>query len=424
MIDKTLTETPGGSAVYQGDRTRGADGIMYGGWTGPIVMLIATLIAYIDRQALSVLAPMILKDTGLNAGDFGAIVLSFSIAYMLSNPIWGSILDYVGLRMGLAIAVGIWTLASASHALVVGFIGFAVARTVLGIGEGAVFPGCMKMSTDCLPLAKRSRGTAIGYSGAAAGALITPIIVIPFAIRFGWRAAFWVTGALGTAWLIGWYFICRPPKVPVNRGKLTKVSLPKLNDRRVWLVVSTYGLGAIGLGVGLYMMPLYLNRAAGVSQKDLAYITWIPYVAYWLGYYFWAWVSDKIVGDNPRPVGLLLLLSALALPCALMGRFHTWPILVAFFSWMLFVADGFITMGLHVGARVFPKEQSAMAAGIGGGSWGIVVGVASWIYGRWIDRQMFEPIFVTMSLVPLLGTLLFIALSGPWAKGKVAPEVV
>ena len=402
----------------------GPTGITYGGWTGPIVMLIATLVSYIDRQALAVLAPTILKDTGLNAGDFGAIVLSFSVAYMVANPVWGSILDFVGLRMGLAIAVAIWTISSASHALVTGFAGFVVARVVLGIGEGAVFPGCMKMSADCLPPSQQSRGTALGYSGAAAGSLITPLIVIPFAQYFGWRMAFGVTGALGVAWLIGWYFVCKPPKVPVKPRKLTKVSLPRLNDPRVWLVISTYGMGAIGLGVGIYMMPLYLNRAAGVSQKDLQYITWIPYVAYWIGYYVWGWVSDKIVGDNPRPVGLLLLLSAMALPCAFMGRFHTWPILVVFFSWMLFVADGFILMGLHVGARVFPKDQSGMAAGIGGGSWGIVVGVANWIYGHWIDQKIYEPIFVTMSLVPLIGTLLFIVVSRPWAKGRVAPAVV
>src|SRR5271154_1186772 len=118
-------------------RTRGADGILYGGWTGPLAMLIVTLISYVDRQTLAVLAPMILKDTGLNAADFGAILSFFSVAYMVSNPFWGSVMDYIGLRMGMAIAVLIWSVASASHAMVAGFIGFAIARAVLGIGEGA-----------------------------------------------------------------------------------------------------------------------------------------------------------------------------------------------------------------------------------------------------------------------------------------------
>lgn len=402
-------------------RTRGADGVMYGGqkyagWTGPLVILVATLISYIDRQALAVLAPTILKDTGLTASDFGVILSYFSISYMISNPFWGSVLDFVGLRLGMAIAVAIWTVASASHAVVAGFVGFAIARTVLGIGEGAVFPGCMKMATDCLPLSRQSRGTAIGYSGAAAGALITPLTVIPFAAAFGWRTAFWVTGGLGVAWLVWWYFICRPPTVPVKPRTLKKVTLPKLWDRRLWMIVTTYGTGAVALGVVLYMSPLYLNRAIGVSQKDLARIAWIPFIPWWLGYYAWGWVSDRVVPENPRPVWVVLMLSAMALPVAFTGYFHSWPVVVAFFSWAMFVADGFIVMGLHVGVRVYPKDQSGMAAGIGGGAWSMVLALILPTYGKWIDAQLFERIFVTMSVIPLLGTLVFLWLSAPWGK--------
>src|SRR5580692_2318969 len=136
-------------------------------WTGPLVMFLATLISYVDRQTLSVLAPTILPDVHLTATDFSYALSAFSIAYMLANPAWGSILDKIGLPLGMAIAVAIWTAASAAHALVGGLIGFAVARTILGIGEAAVFPGCVKMSTDCLPTAKIGRGIGIGYSGAA-----------------------------------------------------------------------------------------------------------------------------------------------------------------------------------------------------------------------------------------------------------------
>lgn len=399
-------------------RVRGADGRLYGGWTGPVVMLVATLISYIDRQTLAVLAPMILKDTGLTATDFGVILSFFSISYMLANPVWGSILDYVGLRAGMAIAVAIWTLSSTAHAWVTGFVGFALARTTLGIGEGAVFPGCMKMSTDCLPLNRQSRGTALGYSGAAVGSLITPLLVTPFAIAFGWRAAFWVTGGLGAAWLVWWYFVCRPPVVPVKPRVLTKVSLPNILDRRVWLIVTTYGTGAIALGVVAYMSPLYLNRALGLSQATLGYVLWIPTLGWWFGYYFWGWVSDRVVPHDARPLWVLFLLSALALPVAFVTAFHTWQVVVGFFLWAMFVGDGFIVMGLHVGARVFDKSQSGMAAGIGGGAWSMILAGVLPLYGKWIDSHSYVWIFVTMSLFPLLGTLIFVWLSLPWAKGK------
>jgi ACS family hexuronate transporter-like MFS transporter len=401
-----------------------ADTKIYGGWTGPVVMLAATLISYIDRQALAVLAPMILRETGLTGADFGVILSFFSISYMLANPLWGSVLDYVGLRAGMAIAVAIWTVASTSHAWVTGFVGFAIARTILGIGEGAVFPGCMKMSADCLPPGKQSRGTTLGYSGASIGSLITPLLVTPFALAFGWRAAFWVTGGLGTGWLIWWYFVCRPPIVPIMHRTRSQLAWPNLLDRRVWLIVTTYGTGAVALGVIAYLSPLYMNRALGLSQARLGYILWIPTVGWCVGYYFWGWFSDRVVPNDARPVWVLLMLSALALPVAFVTLFHSWQVAVGFFLWAMFIGDGFIVMGLHVGARVFSKDQAGMAAGIGGGSWSMVLAVILPVYGRWIDARLYLPIFVTMSLLPLLGTLIFIWLSLPWAGKRPAEAAV
>src|SRR5579872_1767303 len=97
-------------------------------WVPVVVMLTCSLLSYIDRQALAVISPMILKDTGLSAESYADAISVFSIVYMIANPLWGSLLDYVGLRAGMLAAVGIWTIASVSHAWVAGFLGFAAAR--------------------------------------------------------------------------------------------------------------------------------------------------------------------------------------------------------------------------------------------------------------------------------------------------------
>src|SRR5580658_3299372 len=89
-------------------------------WVPVLVMMTCSWLSYIDRQALAVISPMVLKDTGLTAGDYADAVSAFSIAYMIGNPLWGSLLDFVGLRLGMLIAVGIWTVASASHAWMTG----------------------------------------------------------------------------------------------------------------------------------------------------------------------------------------------------------------------------------------------------------------------------------------------------------------
>jgi ACS family hexuronate transporter-like MFS transporter len=391
----------------------------HAGWTGPVVMMAATLIAYIDRQALAVLSPMILKDIGLSAGTFGDALSAFSIAYMLANPLWGSVLDYLGLRLGMALAVLFWTLSSMSHAWLAGAVSLFIARTTLGVFEGGVFPGCMKMASDCLPAERRSRGVAVGYSGAALGSLVTPLLVTPLALRFGWRPVFWLTGALGTMWLVWWFFVARPPRVPHRARVETKLQLPNPLDRRFWLIVFTYGTGAIALGVVGYLSPLYLNRSLGLSQKELGYILWIPTVGWELGYFVWGWISDRFFREDPRPLKMLLLLSALALPVMFVTQFHSWPVVVAFLFWSMFIADGFIVMGLHIGVRVYPKDQSGMAGGIATGSWGAVLAIVLPVYGRLIDAREFGTIFVTMSLLPLAGTMIFAWLSLPWGGRPV-----
>src|SRR5262245_2396724 len=100
-------------------------------------MLLVSLISYIDRNTLALLAPTLLQQAHLSTEQYGFIISAFSLAYMLANPLWGWILDRVGLRVGMIVAVTVWSFASAAHAFAGGLVGFALARGVLGFGEGA-----------------------------------------------------------------------------------------------------------------------------------------------------------------------------------------------------------------------------------------------------------------------------------------------
>src|SRR5258705_12800064 len=175
-------------------------------WIPTVSMLLVSLISYIDRNTLALLAPTILKETHLSGEQYGYIISAFSIAYMIGNPVWGVLLDRFGLRRGMTTAVSFWTLASAAHAFASGFFSFAAARMLLGFGEGATFPGGLRTAVQTLPPSKRSRGIAVSYSGGSLGAIVTPIIVTPIFHQFGWRGAFWFTGLVGLFWLplLGW----------------------------------------------------------------------------------------------------------------------------------------------------------------------------------------------------------------------------
>jgi len=141
------------------------------------MMLLVSFISYLDRNTLAVLAPTILKETRLTNQQYGFIISAFSIAYMLGNPVWGYILDRIGLRRGMTVSVFLWTIASTLHAFVSGMFGFAAARSVLGFGEGATFPGGLRTVSETLTPEKRSRGIAVSYSGGSLGAILTPLIV-------------------------------------------------------------------------------------------------------------------------------------------------------------------------------------------------------------------------------------------------------
>jgi ACS family hexuronate transporter-like MFS transporter len=222
-------------------------------------MLLVSLISYIDRNTLALLAPTILKETGLSGEQYGFIISAFSIAYMVGNPLWGILLDRFGLRRGMTVAVSFWTLASVAHAFAGGLFSFAGARALLGFGEGATFPGGMRTAIQTLPPSSQSRGIAVAYSGGSLGAIVTPLIVTPIALWFGWRGAFWFTGLVGLLWLVMWRFVSRgfPTGPALRASKATE--RPRALDGRVWAFMSAYAFGGL---------PLASDMSCGFHLSD------------------------------------------------------------------------------------------------------------------------------------------------------------
>jgi len=380
-------------------------------WTASVAMMLCSWLSYVDRQILAVLSPMILKDTGLTAQSYGEVVSAFSVAYMIANPLWGSILDFVGMRIGMLVAVALWTVASASHAWMAGFLGFAAARALLGLGEGATFPGGLRASMDSLPPDRHSRGIAISYSGGSLGAIVAPLVVVPIALRFGWRAAFLFSGGLGVAWLITWSAVARPPYLPRPARKPQRMEWPNPFERRFWALVTSYALGAIAIGPILYLSPLYLNRVAGFSQADLGKVLWIPPFGWELGYFFWGWAADRFAPNQERPVRMFLLLAMAALPVAAIPWSGSRAIVLLLFFWSMFITGGFQMLALRTGARAYPRERTALAGGTASGAWSAVAAMLLPLLGRWFDQQRYTAIFALVAIMPLVGTTLWLWLS-------------
>src|SRR5215468_2586528 len=130
-------------------------------WWPSTGMMLGTLLSYVDRGSLAILSPMFLSATHMTAQDYSWCISAFSFAYMFSAFGWGSVLDRIGLRLGMAISLLIWMVSSATHAVVGSFAGFAIARAALGVGEGSIFPGGFRTALDSLPADKQARGIAL-----------------------------------------------------------------------------------------------------------------------------------------------------------------------------------------------------------------------------------------------------------------------
>jgi MFS transporter, ACS family, aldohexuronate transporter len=392
-------------------------------WVPCIGMALCSWLSFVDRQVLAILSPTILKDTGLTAQNFTDAASFFFLAYTLSNPIWGSILDYVGLRVGMLLAVGIWTAASMSHAWMSAFAGFALARAVLGFGEGATFPGGLRTAVESLPASVRARGIALSFSGGTIGAVMMPLLLGPLAIRYGWRTAFLATGGLGLIWLAIWTAIARPPFLPKVAQRPAKMTWPNLFERRVWALVFSYALPAISPGPILTIVALYLNQRLNQSQADVNQLVWIPPLTWGIGYFFWGWAADKFAANNPRPIGMFLLLTVASLTLGATTWTTSVPLAIALISFSTFIGGGFQMVALKVGSYAFPREQAAMMSGIASGSWSLVNFVllrAIGPWSNWMNDQRWEEIFWLIALLPAIGVAVWLVLSRRQAKPAAA----
>src|SRR5258705_1833148 len=179
-------------------------------WIVGLVFL-ATLINYIDRLTISVLAPVITKDLGLTNTQFGGIVTWFLLAYTISQGLSGKLYDRIGTRLGFVVSITIWSIAAISHAFARGLGSLSLFRFVLGLGEAGNWPGAAKTIAEWFPIRERAFGMAIFNSGAAIGSMLAPPLIIWLQLSYGWQTTFIVTGILGFLWLALWLLSYQPP---------------------------------------------------------------------------------------------------------------------------------------------------------------------------------------------------------------------
>src|SRR6476469_1423116 len=230
-------------------------------WTICGLLFVATTINYIDRQVLGVLAPTLQHALSWSETDYGNIVSWFSFAYGFGFLFAGQIVDWVGVRRGLAGAVVAWSIAAIGHAFARTVTGFSLARALLGASESAIFPGSIKAIAEWFPQRERALATGIFNAGTNTGAILTPLLVPWIALTWGWQWAFVATGVLGLLWLVLWIPFYRDvARSSVQGGVIQRPPLAKLFTRRqTWAFIVGKFMADPVWWFYLYWLPKFLD---------------------------------------------------------------------------------------------------------------------------------------------------------------------
>jgi ACS family hexuronate transporter-like MFS transporter len=294
-------------------------------WTICPLLFVATTINYVDRQVLGILAPTLQRELHWTEADYGDIVSWFSFAYAFGFLVAGRVIDWIGVRRGLATAVIAWSIAAIGHAFARTAAGFSIARAMLGVSESAIFPGSIKAVAEWFPQKERALATGIFNAGTNTGAILTPLLVPWIALRWGWQWAFVATGTLGLLWLALWIPLYRNPplsETSVDAPKVPWISL--FGHRQTWAFIVGKLMADPVWWFYLYWLPKFLDAKYGVKLAQIAAPIIVVYLIADVGSVGGGWTSSALINrgwsvNRARKVTMLAM-AVLIVPTTLVSR--------------------------------------------------------------------------------------------------------
>lgn len=412
-------------------------------WIGG-VLFASTVINYIDRQTLSLLAPYLKLEYHWTNTDYANIAIAFRVAYSIGQTAFGRLMDRVGTRRGLTFTVIWYSMVSMLTSLAAGFYSFATFRFLLGAGESANWPAATKAVSEWFPKRERALATALFDSGSSIGGAVAPFIVWGIYSRWGWRPAFLVPGTLGFFWLIVWRWLYYPPEAHSRIGPSEMAMIvsdraesnalkgdaqggeptsPRWRDLlkfpQTWGAVIAKAFPDPVFFFITEWFPIYLV-AKGISLKSGLIAVWIPFIAADVGSFFAGALSGQLI-KRGWSLGaarkLPIIYGGIGMTLIIPTIFTTNLYLIAFlFAIVTFTYAGFTTMANVLPADLFVSESVASVAGICGTGTGICTIVAFKLIGYFSDARQsagthsFDPIVIVAGVVPLIGMILVLLL--------------
>jgi ACS family hexuronate transporter-like MFS transporter len=395
---------------------------------GMICMI--TVINYIDRQTLSVLAPTIRETFGMTNTDYSRVVTTFLLGYTLSQALSGRLLDRIGTRVGFMVFVGIWTFASTMHAVAATVIQLALFRFILGIGEAGNWPGAAKAVAEWFPVRERAFAMAIFNSGSTLGAVIAPPVIAWVALSFGWRKAFFIGAGLSALMMLAWYFYYytpdRHPKLSATEREYiasgqspddaTAVRRPWLSlfrYRQLWaVVVARFFTDPIWWFL-ISWLPNYLKSERGFSLQLIGLLAWIPFLFADIGTLSGGAISSLLIRrgwtvDKARKVVLITSMALVPIGVAGIVGIRSDALAIASISLIAFAFQSWIANIHTIPSDCFPKQDVGSVFGIGGTAAGIASMLFTLLVGYIVDHFSYTPVYFMVGVMGPLGAALFL----------------
>lgn len=341
---------------------------------------------YMDRQVLSVLKTNLQQQFAWTEVDYGNIVFAFQAAYALGLLIVGRLIDRLGARLGYAVTIAFWSLASVAHGFMNSTTGFLAARFALGLGEAGVFPASLKVVAEWFPKKERALATGIFNAGTNVGAGITPFLVPVLYLHWGWRGCFFGVGAIGFLGLALWLWIYRAPPEPLTPGteKLPPVEsalpvippvphvrwLNLLGHRQTWAFISAKFLIDPIWWFYLFWIPDFLQRRHGLSLGKLGLPVLVIYVLADVGSIAGGWLSSFLIqrgkSVNVARKSALLVCAVSVVPIIFASRVASLWSAILLIGLAAAAHQGFSTNLFTLPSDLFPTNLVASVVGIGG----------------------------------------------------------
>lgn len=296
-------------------------------WWVVVLVALAAVINYIDRQTLAVLWPTISADlypdktqTEINQ-IYGAISTIFILAYAFGQAIFGKIFDWLGTRIGFALSIGFWSLATILHAFAKGVVSFSILRVILGVAEAGNWPGAAKANAEWFPAKQRALAQGIFNAGASIGGLVSIPIIGSLALVMSWQAIFIAVGLIGLLWLVPWMVLVKAPPgahpwiteeekefiLSGSRPSETKEEEPSVDSgynpstaellkrRQSWgVIISSAAIDPIWW-LFIVWIPIYLSQSFGMDVGEIAKFGWVPFVGAIVGALFGGFLSQELM---------------------------------------------------------------------------------------------------------------------------------